>query len=63
MATNKIIESEDKLGVINIGLDGFANDMRQQDISVLDVDWYPPADGDWNLNEILKTIYLKFNYK
>ena len=56
MATNKIIESEDKLGVINIGLDGFANDMRQQDVSVVDVDWYPPADGDPNLNEILKTI-------
>ena len=56
MTTNKIIESEDKLGVINIGLDGFANDMRQQDVSVLNVDWCPPADGDLNLNEILKTI-------
>ncbi len=56
MVTNKIIESEDKLKVINIGLDGFAKDMRQQDISVVDVDWYPPADGDPNLNEILKTI-------
>jgi hypothetical protein len=56
MVTNKIIESEDKLRVINIGLDGFAKDMRQQDVSVVDVDWYPPADGDPNLNEILKTI-------
>ena len=56
MATNKIIESEDKLRVINIGLDGFAKDMRKQDVSVVDVDWYPPADGDPNLNEILKTI-------
>ena len=58
MATNKIIESEDKLGVINIGLDGFSKDMRQQGVSVIDVDWYPPADGDPNLNEILKTIYF-----
>ena len=56
MVTNKIIESEDKLRVINIGLDGFAKDMRQKDVSVVDVDWYPPADGDPNLNKILKTI-------
>mgnify|MGYP003324218719 CR=1 FL=1 len=61
MATNKIIESEDKLKVINIGLDGFAKDMRRQDVSVVDVDWYPPADGDPNLNEILKTINFDQN--
>jgi hypothetical protein len=56
MVTNKIIESEGKLKVINIGLDGFAKDIRQQDVKVVDVDWCPPADGDPNLNEILKTI-------
>ena len=53
MVTNKIIESEGKLKVINIGLDGFAKDIRQQDVKVVDVDWCPPADGDPNLNEIL----------
>ena len=42
-------------------LDGFAKDMRQQDVSVVDVDWYPPADGDPNLNEILKTINFDQN--
>jgi len=54
--TNKVIKFHDDLKVINIGLEGFAQDIKQQGVKVVEVDWRPPADGQENLIEILKNI-------
>ena len=54
--TNKVIKFHENLKVINIGLEGFAQDLKQQDVKVVEVDWCPPADGQENLIEILKKI-------
>ena len=32
--------------VINVGLEGFALDLEQQGVSVIHVQWTPPAGGD-----------------
>ena len=55
--TNKATKFKDDLRVINAGLEGFAQAMRYQDVPVVEIDWRPPADGEINLIEILKTIY------
>ena len=55
--TNKAAKFKDDLRVINAGLEGFAQAMRYQDVPVVEIDWRPPADGEINLIEILKTIY------
>ena len=54
--TNKVIKFHEDLKVINIGLEGFAQDLKQQDVKVVEVDWCPPADGQENLIELLKKI-------
>ena len=54
--TNKVIKFHEDLKVINIGLEGFAQDLKQQDVKVVEVDWCPPADGQENLIKILKNI-------
>lgn len=28
--------------IVNFGMDGFCNDLKQQDVSVVQVDWRPP---------------------
>ena len=57
--TNKVIKFHEDLKVINIGLEGFAQDLKQQDVKVVEVDWCPPADGQENLIELLKKINCK----
>jgi hypothetical protein len=47
---------ESNLKVINIGLESFARDLRSLDVSVVHVDWRPPAGGDPQLAAILSDL-------
>ncbi len=53
-ATVSLLESP--LFVVNLGLDGFAEDLLSQGASVVSVDWRPPADGDAELAELLSKL-------
>ena len=44
--------------VINVGLEGFANELSDQGIPVLQVKWTPPAGGDAKLAELLSKLGL-----
>ena len=52
---------QDDLRVINAGLHLFAEAMQQQHVPVVEIDWRPPADGELNLVELLKTINCNHN--
>ena len=39
--------------VINVGLEGFATELRAQSVAVTHVEWSPPAGGDEKLAELL----------
>ncbi len=41
------------LSVVNMGLDGFAEDLARQGVRVVRVDWKPPAGGNRRIAEIL----------
>jgi len=42
--------------VINVGLAGFAADLRAHGIEVVHVDWVPPAGGDPKLAALLAKL-------
>lgn len=42
--------------VINVGLDGFADDLERQGVAVTRVDWSPPAGGDPALAALLARL-------
>mgnify|MGYP001811945308 FL=1 len=44
------------LKVVNIGLEGFADELRQQDVDVIHVDWKPPAGGNPQLAKLLAKL-------
>jgi hypothetical protein len=44
------------LRVINIGLEGFAEDLAAAGIAVLHLDWRPPAGGDPKLTALLASV-------
>ena len=44
------------LRVINIGLEGFAQGLEDQGVSVVHVDWSPPAGGDPKLAALLSKL-------
>ena len=44
------------LRVINIGLEGFAEDLAAAGIAVLHLDWRPPAGGDPKLAALLASM-------
>ncbi len=46
-----------ELQVISAGVSEFAEALRQQSVSVVELDWQPPASGDAGLVEILKQVY------
>jgi len=62
MATNEMSKSairkllEEPLKVVNIGLDGFARELNQQGVEVIQVDWAPPAGGDPKLADLLSKL-------
>lgn len=51
----KTILSE-KLKVVNIGISTFGDDLRSQDVEVVDVDWKPPAGGDVEMSRLLEKL-------
>lgn len=44
------------LNVVNVGLQGFADELAQQNISVTHVDWSPPAGGDPKIADLLSKL-------
>jgi hypothetical protein len=48
----------EKLKVVNIGIETFANDLRSQNVEVIHVDWKPPAGGDSEMLKILAKLGL-----
>jgi hypothetical protein len=44
------------LVVINLGLDKFAQNLEDQDVEVVRVDWHPPAGGDQEMIKLLDQL-------
>ncbi len=42
--------------VVNIGLEAFADELNAQGVSVVHVDWSPPAGGDPELAGLLSKL-------
>jgi len=42
--------------IINVGLEGFATDLEKQEVSVIHLDWRPPAGGDAELADLLSRL-------
>ena len=47
---------EEPLTVVNIGLEGFASELKQQGVTVVHVEWAPPAGGDAKLADLLSKL-------
>lgn len=47
---------EGPLKVVNVGLEGFAEELGQQGVEVVHVNWSPPADGDPKLADLLSKL-------
>lgn len=47
---------EQKPVVINVGLEGFADELESQQVTVVHVDWRPPAGGDTELADLLSKL-------
>jgi FdrA protein len=62
MGTNEMSKSaiqkllEGPLKVVNVGLEGFARELNQQGVEVIQVDWAPPAGGDPKLADLLSKL-------
>jgi hypothetical protein len=57
MDVKKISELFSKeLKVINMGLDSFADNLRKEDVNVLQMDWKPPAGGNQRLISLLEKL-------
>lgn len=48
----------DEVRVVNVGLEGFADELRSQGIEVIHVDWTPPAGGDPRMAALLTKLGL-----
>ncbi len=44
------------LRVINIGLEGFAEDLAAAGVTVVHLDWRPPAGGDPKMTALLASL-------
>lgn len=47
---------QDPPRVVNIGLSGFAADLRAQGVAVVEVDWRPPAGGNARMAALLAQL-------
>lgn len=54
LAMEKLFDSE--LQVINLGLEGFAETLKERGTAVMHVRWQPPAMGDENLLSLLDKL-------
>lgn len=48
----------EKLKVVNIGILTFADDLRSQNVDVVQVNWKPPAGGDVEMLKLLEKLGL-----
>jgi len=48
----------ENLKVINIGISTFADDLRSQNVEVINVDWKPPAGGEPEMLKLLEKLGL-----
>jgi FdrA protein len=46
----------EKLKVVSIGISTFADDLRSQNVEVVQVDWKPPAGGDVEMLKLLDRL-------
>lgn len=46
----------ESLVVINLGLKRFADNLEQQEVEVVQVDWVPPAGGDQEMIDLLDNL-------
>ena len=46
----------ERLSVVNIGLEGFSEELMGQQVDVIQVDWAPPAGGDPRLADLLAKL-------
>ena len=44
------------LRVINIGIEGFAADLKAAGVEVIQLDWRPPTGGDVRLTSLLASL-------
>ena len=57
MEKSKLVALLDSpLQVINVGLEAFADELQAQGVSVIQVDWSPPAGGDPELAGLLSKL-------
>ena len=42
--------------VINLGLESFANQLKEEGVEVIHVDWSPPAHGDIELANLISKL-------
>ena len=54
--TKKINLLNQPMYILNIGLEGFAEDLRQQQAEVVHMDWSPPAGGDEEMADLLSKL-------
>lgn len=45
-----------ELTIINVGLEGFADDLTSEGATVIQLDWAPPARGDAKLADLLSKL-------
>ena len=57
MEKSKLVALLDSpLQVVNVGLEEFAGELQAQGVSVIQVDWSPPAGGDPELADLLSKL-------
>lgn len=54
MTVDELLRSS--LKVINVGLERFGDDLKKQDVAVVQVEWSPPAGGDPDLAALLSKL-------
>ncbi|MGL4811884.1 MAG: hypothetical protein ACRCXM_08910 [Beijerinckiaceae bacterium] len=54
LQANRLLQQKPK--IINVGLDGFADELAQQGVAVVRVAWTPPAGGDAKLARLLSKL-------
>lgn len=42
--------------IINVGLEGFSDELQSRGVKVVHVDWRPPAGGDPELADLLSRL-------
>ena len=54
MSTLKIFT--EPLRVINVGIEGFAEDLKAAGVEVIHLDWRPPTGGNARLTSLLESL-------